>query len=229
MKNKDLNNIIASSLGTDVSPEDAVITEATVIAPKKYTRNTEILSNKTKNAHYELYQSYVDEFNTISIKLDAVDLGVANPNNPTFRCLKQYEVHNLNAIYLHELYFANSSDMNSEILMESLAYIKLQRDFGTFDNWQRDFVACAMAAGTGWAMTAYNMVLKKYQNYFIDDHSINVPIGIYPVIVLDMWEHATRDYLNQRKEYIYNQMRELNWDVIEERFKKAQAIAAAIK
>jgi len=229
MKNKDLNEIITSSLGLDTKNSEPVLTEATVLTVKEYTHNTEALSNKTKNAHYELYQNYIKQFNNISAQLDVIDMGEVNPNNSKFRCLKQNEVHNMNAAYLHELYFANSSDMNSEILMESLAYIKLQHDFGTFDNWQRDFVACGLAAGVGWAMTAYNMFLGRYQNYFIDDHSINVPVGVYPLIVLDMWEHASRDYLNHRKEYIYRQMRELNWNVIEERFIKAEAIAAVLK
>jgi superoxide dismutase len=45
-----------------------------------------------------------------------------------------------------------------------------------------------------------------------------------------MWEHAYyRDYLNDPKSYLISQMREFNWTVIEERFKKAESIAQVVK
>ena len=64
----------------------------------------------------------------------------------------------------------------------------------------------------------------------IDEHSGNVPIGFYPLIVVDMWEHAYyRDYLIDSKSYLIAQMRELNWNTIEERIKKVEGIAQVIK
>ena len=55
-------------------------------------------------------------------------------------------------------------------------------------------------------------------------------MGFYPIIVVDMWEHAYfRDYLTDKKSYLISQMKELNWTVIEERFKKAEAIAQVLK
>ena len=53
---------------------------------------------------------------------------------------------------------------------------------------------------------------------------------IDPVIVIDVHEHAYfRDYLNDRKAYVYAMMKELRWDVIEERFKRADGIAATLR
>jgi superoxide dismutase len=49
------------------------------------------------------------------------------------------------------------------------------------------------------------------------------------VIVLDVWEHAYRDYLNDKQSYIVSQMREINWNVVEERVKKAEQIAQVLK
>jgi Fe-Mn family superoxide dismutase len=47
---------------------------------------------------------------------------------------------------------------------------------------------------------------------------------------MDMWEHAYyKDYLTDKKSYLIAQMRELNWQVIEDRFKKAEAIATVVK
>ena len=64
-------------------------------------------------------------------------------------------------------------------------------------------------------------------NCSIDLHSKNVPTGMYPVIVMDMWQHAYyKDYLKDAKTYLIAMMKQLNWNVIEERFKKAETPVA---
>jgi Fe-Mn family superoxide dismutase len=98
----------------------------------------------------------------------------------------------------------------------------------SFEDWQFDFIACAMSARSGWAVTVYNTWTQTYQNMIIDGHDCHITIGSYPVIVLDMWEHARRDYLNDRKLYARAMMKEINWNIIEERFKKAEMITKAI-
>ena len=40
------------------------------------------------------------------------------------------------------MYFENISDLNSTVSVDSLSYMRLARDFGTFDDWQKDFIAC---------------------------------------------------------------------------------------
>ena len=126
---------------------------------------------------------------------------------------------------IHVRAVQNISDLTSQITVDSLAYMKIERDFGTFDRWQEDFIGCALSARNGWAVTLYSTQLKRYINTIIDLHSQNVMIGMQPVIVLDCWEHSYyRDYLKDRKTYIYAMMKELNWDVIEQRFQVAEKI-----
>ena len=103
--------------------------------------------------------------------------------------------------------------------------MRLSRDFGSFDNWQKDFMACAAASQCGWAVTYLNTFTQSYMNTFIDLHSENVPVGMYPVIVVDMWQHAYyKDYLKDSKTYLTAMMKQLNWRVIEDRVKKADKI-----
>ena len=136
----------------------------------------------------------------------------------------------MNAAYLHELYFNNISDLSSQISMDSLAYIRLSRDFGTFDAWQKDFIACCTASRCGWAITYFNTYTQRYMNCAIDLHSQNVPFGSYPVIVMDVWQHAYySDYLKDVKTYVYAMMKQLNWKVIENRIKKSEKIASVIR
>ena len=226
--NNDLIRGIRADLGLDTAQEP--VNESYVTTAKKYELRTELLSEKTKKSHQELLENYVETLNSVSAELDTTPREEANLNNSDFRSLKIDEVYNLNAAYLHALYFENVSDVNSRITMDSLAYMRLQRDFGSFDDWQKDFIACAMSARNGWALTVYNTVLNRYINVVVDLHSEHVPISSFPVIVLDVWEHAYyRDYLKDRKSYVFAMMKELNWDTIEERFKKCDRIAKVVK
>ena len=225
--NKDLKENIRQSLGLD---DKCRLDESYVAQVKQFDLPTELLSSANKQAHIELYKNYIEAFNRISAELDSANREEANKNNSRFRALKIDETYNMNASYLHELYFANISDLHSEIAMDSLSYMRLARDFGTFDDWQKDFIACCSSSRNGWVCTVYNTWLQSYHNCVIDLHSLNVPVGVVPIIVLDLWEHAYyRDYLNNNKTYVVAMMKQLNWNVIETRFKKTEKIAQALK
>lgn len=204
--------------------------ESFVSQEKKYDLKTEFLSDANKKNHIELYQNYIKEFNEISARLDSVNKSESDSNNSDFRDLKVSETYNMNAIYLHELYFANISDVHSKITTDSLAFMRLERDFGSFDAWQKDFMACCKASQCGWAITYLNTYTRKYMNCSIDLHSVNVPFGSYPVIVMDVWQHAYyKDYLKDVKTYTTAMMKQLNWRVIEKRIKKADKVLEALK
>ena len=206
------------------------LNEALSAQEKKFTFNSDFLSNDNFQNHVELYQGYLKNFNEISAKLDTVDKQNVNCNHSEFRSLKLDETFNMNGVYLHELYFANIGDPNSEIKMDSLSYMRLARDFGSFDNWQKDFIACAAASQCGWAVTYFNMFTRTYMNATIDLHSNNVPAGSYPVIVMDAWQHAYyRDYLKDVKTYTRALMKTLRWPVIEERIRKADKIMQVLR
>jgi Fe-Mn family superoxide dismutase len=223
----ELKKVIRESLGLKneiMSPADK-IDEAYVTQAKKFTLSTEFLSDKSKRAHYELFNGYVDSLNKISAELDAADRENANANDSIFRSLKIDEIDNLNASFLHGLFFENISDLHSELTMDSITFMRLERDFGTFDAWQKDFIACAMSSRNGWAVTVYNTFLQRYINVCVDLDSANIPFSSFPIIVVDCWEHSYyRDYLNDRKTYVFAMMKELAWDVIEKRVKQAEKI-----
>jgi len=221
MNDKTLKELIREELGLTETINESYVTQA-----KKYDLNTELLSAKNKESHQKLLENYVSTLNDVSSKLDTADRDVANLNSSAFRSLKIDEVYNMNAAYLHALFFENISDQKSIVTMDSLAFMRLERDFGSFDAWQKDFVACCLSARNGWGVTVYSTMLKRYINIVIDLHSVNVPIACHPIIVMDCWEHSYyRDYLTDRKTYVYGMMKELNWNEINERFKKAEKIA----
>ena len=213
-----------------VAKPQQIQSEAYSVQTRKFDVRTESLSEKTKLAHQELLDGYVKALNEVSAKLDTADRDGANPNNSEFRNLKLDEAHNINASFLHGLYFENIGAAGSQVTTDSLVYMRLERDWGTFDNWQKDFIACSLSARNGWAVTCFNTFLQRYINVVVDLHSGHVPFGCIPVIVMDCWEHAYyRDYLKDRKAYVFNMMKEIRWERIEERFEKAELIARITK
>lgn len=201
----------------------AKLNEAIIIIPRSFQLKTEFLSSVAKQAHELIYKSYVEALNKIGPAMDAAGTEEAKSTTSAYRSLKLDEVRNFNAIKLHELYFSNISDQASEIAVDSLPYMRLSRDFGTFERWQFDFMACAMSARSGWAVTYFEPYRNIYVNSFIDEHDTNIPVGCIPVVVMDMWEHAYfKDYGDDKKSYLVSMMRELNWGVIEARMMVAE-------
>ena len=209
----DIDSLLKKAVKETVQTTKPLLEEAYVAEQKPFKQVSDLVSQKTKDMHAGLYKNYIESLNSVSAKLDTTDRSEANPRHSDFKSLKLDEAYNLNAVWLHELYFANCFDPHSEIVMDSQAYLRLQRDFGTFDAWQKDFMATAMASGNGWAVCGYHMFLRRFVNMIVSHHSGDVMLGVFPVIVVDMWEHSyTRDYLSDKKSYLVSQMKEFNWE-----------------
>ncbi len=226
VKENDIIQSIRESLGLP----DKAVNESYVTQAKKYKLNTEFLSPKNKSARQEDLEKHVSGLNEISAKLDTASRDDADKYSSEFRQLKVDETHLLNAAFFRAYHFENISDLKSQITMDTMSFLRLERDFGTFDDWQKDFIACGMSSRSGYAVTAYNVMLGRYMNFVVDIESLNVPIGTFPIIVLDVSEGAYyRDYLEDRKTYIVAMMKEINWDRVEERIKKTEKIAKVMK
>ena len=195
-----------------------VLKEGFTLVPKSHSLKTEKLSDGTKSSHETLYKGYVEAFNKVETGLTAADKTDVKSTASSYRSLKIDETYNFNAIKLHELYFNNISDVDSEIRVDSLPYMRLSRDWGTFEAWQQDFMAACLASRNGWGLTVYEPYRNVFMNITIDSHDKDIPLGCVPVIVMDMWEHAYfKDYMTDKKAYLFAMMKELNWDVIEAR------------
>lgn len=202
-----------------------VLGEAYVAQQKAYAMTTSFLSEPAKKHHEQLYQNYADLLGRVSAEVDAADkVSVSSAHSP-YRNAKKDEVFALNATYLHELFFANCFDPNSELFQDAYAFMHLARDWGTFDAWMADFMACALASRSGWVVCGYSLYLKKYVNVCVDSHDQGVLVGLVPVLVIDMWEHAyVRDYAADKKSYLTAMMREIDWEVVEDRVKRIDAL-----
>lgn len=228
IKDEDIMKIISETFSVakgDETPRKRLVESAYVLQPKSYSIETDVLSSKALSANIADFENTVKVSNEISAKLDSVDRSSANYKDSEFRELKTAEATNLADAFLTSLHLDNIADPVSQITMDSLSYMRLARDFGTFEDWQKDFIACAMSARNGYAVTVFNGFLNRYMNLMVDDSSVGLMYNCYPVICLSVKESFYfRDYLDDRKSYIYAMMKELKWPLIEKRIKKADKL-----
>lgn len=176
-----------------------------------------ISEKQLKEHHDVLYAGYVKKLDGIRAELDNVSKEGANATYSVFRGLKLEETFALNAIRLHEFYFEN---LGGDGFVKDKIRGQIDKDFGSFELWKEDFIACGMSA-RGWVILAEDKDGKLY-NYISDFHSHGGIWNAEPLLVLDVYEHAYFiDYGTKRKDYIEAFMKNVDWEVVEQRYKAA--------
>ena len=170
------------------------------------------ISRASVEAHYKLYQGYVNKRNEILAKLAEVDLSAANQVYSEIRGLKVDLSFAVGGVKNHEIYFEHLGGDGGPAAGAIGALI--ERDFGSFDNWKTDLKATGMA-GRGWAWTAYDWDEGRLANH-IGDAQNTFPIwNAAPLVALDVYEHAYfLDYQTDRASYIDAFFRNLDWNVV---------------
>ena len=170
------------------------------------------ISRASIEAHYKLYQGYVNKRNEILGKLAEVDLGAANQIYSEVRALKVEFSFAVGGIKNHEVYFAHLGGGGGQPggVMREL----IERDFGSVGAWREDLRASGMA-GRGWAWTAYDWDEERLFN-FVGDTQNTYPIwNAAPLVALDVYEHAYfLDYGTDRAAYINAFLDNLDWTVV---------------
>ena len=170
------------------------------------------ISRETMEAHYKLYEGYVNKRNEIMAKLAEVDLAAANQAYSGVRALKVELSFALGGIKNHEIYFEHLGGGGGD---PGGAIGKLiARDFGSAGAWRADLKATGMA-GRGWAWTAYDWDEGRLFNY-VGDAQNTYPIwNATPLVALDVYEHAYFiDYQTDRGSYIDAFFDNLDWDAV---------------
>ena len=145
------------------------------------------------------------------------DKSAANATFSDFRELKMEEGFAANAILLHEAYFDVLGGKGNP---EGKIVDAIVKDFGSFDAWQEEFKALGLSA-RGWAVLAYDFNDGRLHNYLADMHNQGGVWGVSPILVLDVYEHAYFiDYGSDRKTYIEDFFKNLNWKAINKKFDK---------
>jgi superoxide dismutase, Fe-Mn family len=170
------------------------------------------ISRETVEAHYKLYQGYVNKRNEILGALDGIDLASANQVYSELRALKVDLTFALGGIKNHELYFEHLGGHGGDPAGVFGALVK--RDFGSIDAWRADLKATGIA-GRGWAWTAYDWDEGRLFNYIGDAQNTFPVWNATPVVALDVYEHAYFiDFATDRGAYIDAFFNNLDYDVV---------------
>jgi Fe-Mn family superoxide dismutase len=162
------------------------------------------ISRASIQAHYKLYQGYVNKRNEI--------LGILDADPDQLRALKVDLSFAVGGIKNHEIYFEHLGGDGGEPHGAFASLIV--HDFGSTDAWRTDLKATGMA-GRGWAWTAYDWDAGRVFNY-IGDAQSSFPIwNATPLVALDVYEHAYfLDFQTDRGAYIDAFFDNLDWAVV---------------
>lgn len=99
----------------------------------------------------------------------------------------------------------------------------IDAQFGSFAAFKKQFGAAAAGVqGSGWALLVYDELAQKLQILQVHDHQAELALGLSPIVLLDVWEHAYYlDYLNVRADYITAWWTLVNWEDSEKRYQNA--------
>ena len=178
------------------------------------------ISRVAVEAHYKLYEGYVNKRNEILGKLDGIDLAAANQVYSEIRALKVELSFALGGIKNHELYFVGLGGGGGD--PDGPIGDLIKRDFGSAAEWRADLKASGMA-GRGWAWTAYDWDEGRLFNYVGDTQNTYPIWNATPLVALDVYEHAYfLDYQTDRASYIDAFFDNLDWSTINDWVSRSQ-------
>jgi superoxide dismutase, Fe-Mn family len=170
------------------------------------------ISRAAVEAHYRLYEGYVNKRNEILGKLADADASAANQVYSDVRALKVDLTFAIGGIKNHELYFEHLGGDGGD--PGGVVARLIDRDFGSVAAWRDDLTATGMAA-RGWAWTAYDWDEGRLFNYIGDAQNTFPVWNATPLVALDVYEHAYfLDYQTDRASYIAAFFDNLDWNVV---------------
>jgi Fe-Mn family superoxide dismutase len=185
----------------------------------------DVVSPETTDWHYNKHhKGYVTALNTIEKGLETADRGKANGNYSEIGELKRRFTWNHAGALLHDVYWSNlGGDGDASKGTDIKAAI--EKEFGSLDNWESDFKACAVSAKlSGWALLVHDKLYSgRLLNVLVDEHMNGAIWGGIPLVACDVFEHA---YYHKdgpgRPAYIGNFLNTLHWGRVNEAYNKSK-------
>lgn len=175
-------------------------------------------SDQLLKNHFTLYQGYVNNTN----KLADTFLTMAREGKtgtPEFAELKRRFGWEFNGMRLHELYFGNLAKGGKTLDKKGKLFKKLTENFGSYETWEKDFLAEGAMRGIGWVVLYYDAAGGRLFNVWVNEHDVGHLSGAVPILVIDVFEHAFMlDYGLKRADYLAAFMQVIDWEKVERRF-----------
>lgn len=178
------------------------------------------LSEKQLEEHLKLYAGYVKHVNLVRQKIHELEMDDPAGNSYLISELRRRFSFEFNGMRMHEYYFEALENGPAEASEDSPLVQALSEKYSSFDAWLEHFKTVGMTRGIGWTVLYYDPIGKTPHTVWVGDHELGVLAGLPIILAMDMWEHAFMiDYIpGEKKDYIEAFFKNLNWQVMEDRF-----------
>jgi Fe-Mn family superoxide dismutase len=212
--------VLFSGSWTHAQEKEAPMVKPVMYEAKDFSRllGTPGFSDTALNNHFKLYQGYVKNTAAVLEKLNAL-AAEGKDRTPEFAELKRRLGWEFNGMRLHEYYFGNLGAQEALDATSDLAK-KIADDFGSFDDWKKDFVSTGVMRGIGWVILCQDPANGRLLNVWINEHDAGHLAGAKVLLVMDVFEHAFfTDYQTDRAKYIEAFFAAIDWKAVAARFK----------
>jgi Fe-Mn family superoxide dismutase len=183
------------------------------------------ISAKTIEEHLKLYQGYVKNLNGLRDMLMKYHEDMA-ANSYVIGELHRRFSFEYNGMRNHEVYFSALEGGPKPLPTGSKLKKAIEDEADSFDGFLTAFKnLAATTRGIGWAVLWYDRKEKCLLASWVDEQHLGQLQDCAMILGVDMWEHSyVADYQpSGKKQYVEDYIANLNWEVIEENFKKASA------
>ena len=187
-----------------------------MFSPKNYEHllGTAGFTDALLKNHFGLYEGYVKNTNALIEKLDTLSKS-GTYGTPEYNELKRRFGWEYNGMRLHELYFGNMHNGGVALDVSHPLALRINAQWGSFEEWVKDFKATGALRGIGWALLAYDDDSKTLFNIWVNEHDTGHLAGATPLLVMDVFEHAfVLDYGMKRADYIEAFFGAIDWGVV---------------
>lgn len=189
--------------------------------PYDYAALQPYISEQIMKLHHDKHHDvYVKGANTAVEKLDeAREKG----DYAAIGTLEKNLAFHLGGHTNHSVFWTNMSPDGGDKPTGELA-AAIDEYFGSFDGFRAQFAANALAIqGSGWSILAWDTIGERLSIFQLFDQQGNIPAGLVPVLMLDMWEHAYYlDYMNDKATFVQQWWNVVNWADAEARLQRAR-------
>lgn len=188
------------------------------IKPKTFDfKSVNGISSKQLDEHYKLYVGYVNKLNEIwNTPYVPSEYTGSNSTYSKMRSLKLGETYSLDGVKLHQLYFQNMTGGNNT--PNGLLLKAIIDQFSSYDN----FISYLTNVGLsmrGWAILSIDSIDNRFHIIGSDLHDTGAVWLSYPILVMDVYEHAYfMDFGTDKEKYISTFIKNINWKVLNDRF-----------
>lgn len=181
------------------------------------------ISDKQLEVHVGLYKGYVKHINVLREQIADLSEKDAEKYHFAIESIRRRLGFEFNGMRMHEFYFPQwESGATDEPQDSALAKVLIEK-YGNWEAFIQHFKTVAMSRGSGWTTLGWDKKARTPHIWWTADHELGTLADIDILLTADMWEHAYMvDYLPAEKsQHIEAFFKNLNWNVVLERFDAA--------